>query len=151
MFLKHLKQKSNAFPFNEMIRNQYFRGRWLAMNASEQKPDGLSGEFVKILTQSRQGWNRKGRDSLIFQCQHGQVIRYPDSVAGKLEEQLRSVSFTGDENGIRFFPYDIVCDCIQTIGRSLFLVGGACGDSFFTAEFMKYFNPGSCIEIIAQR
>ena len=115
-----------------MIRNQNFRGRRLVMNAPEQKPDGLSGEFVKILGQSREGRNCKWRDGMIFQRQHGQVIRYPDSVAGKPEEQLRGVSLARGKDGVRLFPYDVVRDCIQIIGRSLLLVERVCGDSLFS-------------------
>ena len=121
------------------------------MNAPEQKPDGLSGELVKILSQCRQRRNRKGRDSMIFQRQHGQLIRYPDSVAGKPEEQMRCISLACGKDGVRLFPYDIVRDCIQIIGRSLLLVERACGDSFFTAEFMECFYPVFCIQVVAQR
>lgn len=133
-----------------MIRNQNFRGGWLVMNAPEQEQDGLSGELVKILGQSRQRRNRKGRDSMIFQRQHGQVIRYPDSMAGKPEEQLRCISLACCKDGVRLFPYDIVRDYIQIIVRSLFLMEGAGGDFLFTAEFMERLDPFSCIETAVQ-
>ena len=50
LFLKHLKQKSNAFPFDELIWNENFRRGWLMMNAVQEKQNRLPGQFVEILS-----------------------------------------------------------------------------------------------------